>query len=219
MFRVRYLVPGFGVAAAFRCGKLPDHQFPKDEIPGIFAGEIARITGIEVHSDEARISWRALEDSPCEDSSRIREFFINGSALWWAYKPSLHIPGERWRIHISQTSHEISAVLQRIRLFRFGYLTVKDRLVRWGLVLHIGEKIREFKKGYPKRQDEWRHFLTVLDVCEEDIQVMSDFVDKMPRLNPVNDLIPIRVLEVITVFRILFRLSLRTFELAYAESL
>jgi hypothetical protein len=219
MFTVMHHVPGVGVAAAFRCGKLPDHQFSKDEIPGIFAEEMARITGIKVSHYETRILWDELADEYCKGRSGLRGFFLDGESLDWAYRPSSHIPGERWRIHISQTSHEISAVLQRIRIFRFGYLTVEDRLVRWGLVLHIGEKIREFKKGYTKRQDEWRHFLTVLDVCEEDIQVMSDFVDKMPRLNPVSDLIPIRVLEVITVFRILFRLSLRTFELAYAESL
>jgi hypothetical protein len=39
----------------------------------------------------------------------------------------------------------------------------------------------------------------------------------MPQLDPIHDLIPIRVLEVMSVFRVMFRLSLHQFELAYDD--
>jgi hypothetical protein len=44
---------------------------------------------------------------------------------------------------------------------------------------------------------------------------MLNFAAGMHLLDPVNDLIPIRVLGVITVFRVLFRLTLKQFELAH----
>jgi hypothetical protein len=46
---------------------------------------------------------------------------------------------------------------------------------------------------------------------------MFDFTSRMHALNPVHDLIPMRVLEVISVFRTMFRISLRRFERAGYE--
>jgi hypothetical protein len=219
MMSVRHYVPGFGVGAAFRCGRLPNQQFSKEEIPSLFVKEIGRITGISVAPEETRILWDDLVDEYDKKHGGLREFFLDGGKLGWVYAPRLHVPGQRWRIHLSQTSHEISAALQRIRRFECGYLIIEERLVRWGLVWHLGHRVQNFQAEYASRPAEWRRVLLVLDVHEDEILAMKEFISKMHLLNPVHDLIPIRVLEVLTVFRVLFRLSLQEFEMEYNASM
>jgi hypothetical protein len=218
MLSIVHLVPGRGVGTTFRCGKLPAEAFRTEDIPRILADEVARITGIRVAPDEARITWNICDDKKWDDYTNPRDYFLDGKCLGWKYKPKTRIPGERWRIHISQTSHEISAACQRMQLFEEGYITVEERLVRWGLALYIAEKIEKFRREYRGRPREWNRILKILDVCEADMQNMTEFVDRMPSLNPISDPIPIRVCEVLTVFRVLFRLSLKLFELAYNAS-
>jgi hypothetical protein len=103
-------------------------------------------------------------------------------------------------------------------MFSDGYLTLEDRIVRWGIVNWFGFKIQEFQREYAKKPEEWARVLEILDVTNEDIQTVEEFITKMPSLHPARDLIPIRVLETITVFRVMFRLSLRQFELAYGSA-
>jgi hypothetical protein len=186
-----------------------------DEVPGLFTEEIARITGILVAPDEVEILWNSRAAKHVEDYATLRDYFLDDGMLGWKYVPKARIPGERWRISITQTSHEISAVFQRIKMFREGYLTVEDRLTRWGIVMYTASKIQTFKCDYSARPEEWQHILLILEICEKDLEVVEEFTGRMDTLDPVQDLIPIRVLEVITVFRVLFRLPTEEFELAY----
>jgi hypothetical protein len=103
-------------------------------------------------------------------------------------------------------------------MFSDGYLTLEDRIVRWAIVKWIGFKMQEFQQGYAKQPEGWARVLEILDVTNEDIQSVDEFIMNMPYLHPARDLIPIRVLETITVFRVMFRLSLRQFELAYGSA-
>jgi hypothetical protein len=112
--------------AAFRCGKLPDRPFYVDAIPSISVGEVARITGVKFTSpppDKARILRNVRRTKHLEDYTNPREYFLDNGLLGWNYMPKTRIPGERWRLHKSQASYEISAVLQRIKMFQEGYLT------------------------------------------------------------------------------------------------
>jgi hypothetical protein len=213
IFSVLYYIPQYGFGP-FRCGKLPDTSFTKEEIPHILSEELGRMTGIKVYPEEARIVWDVRVHQRLEDYSDPREYFLADGRLGWVYEPKTRVPGECWRFHRSQTSHEISAVFQRIQMYKEGYLTVEERLVRWGLAMHISSKIQKFKHEHSKHSEKWDRLLSVLDTREEDIEAMTDFTTKMHLLDPIRDLIPIRVLEVITVFRVLFRLSLKHFELA-----
>jgi hypothetical protein len=201
----------------FRCGKLPETRFCKEDVPRVVAEELGRITGIKILPGEERISWDIGDDVYIADYPEPREFFLDDGLISWTYTPRSRIPGERWRIHRSQACHEISAVLQRAKMYKEGYLTVEERLTRWGLVMWNSTKIKEFMDDYSDRPDEWRRILLVLDVCNEDVMTMAEFTSGMKHLNPVSDLIPMKVLEVITVFRVLFRLSLQQFEKAYDE--
>jgi hypothetical protein len=188
-----------------------------DEVPILFAKEIARITGILVTPEETDIRWNLRTEKHCSDYASPRDYFLDGGVLSWDYAPKSRIPGQRWRIHISQTSHEISSVFQRVELFQEGYLTVEERLRRWGIVMHVASKITQFKCNYSGRLEEWQRVLFLLEIHDQNVQLMEEFTSQMRLLNPVHDLIPIRVLEVITVFRVLFRSSLRQFELEYAD--
>jgi hypothetical protein len=203
----------------FRCGKLPEAAFTKEEVPHLFAKEVARVTGINVPADETEISWDHRLHKPYDEYADSREYFMNDGFLGWDYLPKTRIPGRRWRWNPSWFSHEVSAACIRIRLFEKGFLTVEERLTRWGIVLWISTKIQEFQNGYSDRPEEWARILNVLDVREEDIRIALEFTRGMHLLNPISDLIPIRVLEVVTVFRVLFRLSLQLFEQAYNASM
>jgi hypothetical protein len=132
----------------------------------------------------------------------------------WNATPYLDIPdGKRWRMPRPRVSHEISAVFQRFKMYKEGYLTVEERLTRWGLVMWTFIKIQEFMNDYSNRSDEWKRILLVLDVSEEDVMIMVEFTNRVHRLHSINYPIPIRVLEVIAVFR----LSLRHFKLTYTS--
>jgi hypothetical protein len=146
------------------------------------------------------------------------EYFCDDDFLGLRYSPKTRFPGKRWKWDPLWMSHEISAACQRIRTFKEGHLTIEERLTRWTLVMHISTKIKEFQSGYLDRPGEWSRVLLVLDVREEDIRTTTEFSNEMYHLNPIHDLIPIRVLEVITVFRVMFRVSLQEFELAYRAS-
>jgi hypothetical protein len=213
---VRFLITdqGFG---ALRCGKIPGESFTQDEIPRMFEKELSRVTGIEVSQEDTYMSWNVDPEKSCGDYASTREFFLDDGTIGFRYAPKMRIPGERWRMHKSLTSNEISAVIKRIKLYGEGFFAAEERLVRWGLVMHISNKIQEFKREYVNRADEWARILTVLDVREEHIQTMADFTAKMHLMDPVHDPIPLRVLEVVTVFRILFRTSLHQFESAYND--
>jgi hypothetical protein len=167
--------------------------------------------------EEAKVTWDMRLKKPYDRYPSLREYFINDGLLGWNYLPKSRMPGERWRWNPAWISHEISTVFQHIIRTGSGFLGIEERLIRWGLVMHISSKIQEFRNGYLKHSEQWDRVLLVLDIREEDIRVMEEFVSKMPSLNPIRDLIPIRVLEVITVFRVMFRLSLRKFELAYDD--
>jgi hypothetical protein len=179
---------------------------------------MARITGIKVPEGEEDIAWSIRARQRLEDYASPREYFLDNGLMGWHYVPKAPIPGKRWRMLDSQASHEISAVIQRIQMFKEGYLTVEERLTRWGLTMYIATKIKEFQSSYLDRPGEWSRVLLVLDVREEDIRTTTEFSNEMHHLNPIYDLIPIRVLEVITVFRVMFRVSLQEFELAYRAS-
>jgi hypothetical protein len=113
-----------------------------------------------------------------------------------------------------RASHEVSSVFHRIKLFTDGFLTVRERLTRWGMVVQIAERIKELRDSHLDRPKEWSHILNVLDVRKTDLQTTFEFTNQMHLLNPVRDAIPIKVLEVATVFRIMFKLSFQQFELA-----
>jgi hypothetical protein len=208
-----HFVPSEGMMALIRCGATPT-TITEEEIPDYCVKLISRVTGIKISVEEMAIEWAWLPKKHYKNYKGPGECFQAGGVLAWKYVPKMCIPGGRWRLHVTQPSHEVSAAFQRIRVNRRGFLTVRERLTRWGLVLHIGSRIREFLNSYSGRQDEWHHVLQILDVREEDIHTMLAFTSTMRLLNPVDDSIPIRVLEVMTVFRVLFRLSLKHFELA-----
>jgi hypothetical protein len=217
MLSILYYVHDCGLIAS-RYGKLPDLPFTKDDIPYLSVEQVARATGIELSQDETAILWDVCTDKEFEEYDGPREYFLDDGLLGWEYAPRTRLPGQRWRMPINQASHEISAALQRVGMFFEGYLTVKDRLVRWGLVKWFGFKIQEFQQGYDKQPEEWARVLEILDITNEDIQTVEEFITTMPSLHPAHDLIPIRVLETIAVFRIMLRLSLRQFELAYGSA-
>jgi hypothetical protein len=216
MMSIVYYIPGCGFGA-FRCCALPNVPFAKEEIPLILSKELGRITGINVPTDEMYISWNIRVNKPCDNYTGPREYFLDDGLLGWDYAPSTRIPGKRWRL--PQVSHEVSAAIQRIKLYKEGYITIEERLTRWGLVMYISTKIQEFQNTYSNRPEEWKHTLHVLDICEEDIKITTNFANGMHLLNPIHDLIPIRVLEVVTVFRVMFRLSLQKFEFACNASM
>jgi hypothetical protein len=197
---------------------LPDSQLSKDKVVHWVSAEMARITGIKVPEEEEEIEWSISPHQSLKDYAGPHEYFLDDGLMGWHYVPKIRLPGERWRIDSSQASHEISAVIQRIQMFKEGYLTVEERLTRWGLTMYIATKIKEFQSSYLDRPGEWSRVLLVLDVREEDIRTTTEFSNEMHHLNPIYDLIPIRVLEVITVFRVMFRVSLQEFELAYRAS-
>jgi hypothetical protein len=213
MLSVSYYIVNQGVGA-FRCGKLPKESFSKDDITRMAGEEMGRITGIKFILGEEFMSWDIGDDVFIDDYPEPREFFLNNGLIGWDYMPKTRMPGERWRMHRSQVSHEVSAVFQRFKMYKEGYLIVEERLTRWGLVMWISTKIQEFANDYSDRPDEWKRILLVLDVREDDIRTMIDFTSRMKHLDPISDLIPIRVLEVITVFRVLFRLSLQNLSLS-----
>jgi hypothetical protein len=217
MFGVLYHVPSGGFNT-FRYGKLPDAPFDTEDIPHIFSKEFARVMGIGVPANETRISWGVRADKPLDDYASPREYFLDNGLLGWKYLPKTRLPGERWRWDPSWQSHEVCATCKRINFYGEGFLSVEARLARWGLVMYIATKIQELQCEYSDRPEEWARILRVIDVRNEDIQITLEFTRGMHLLNPINDLIPIRVLEVVTVFRVLFRLSLQQFELAYNAS-
>jgi hypothetical protein len=202
---------GYG---GLRYGKLPDRLFSKEEVPGIVSKAFSRVTGIKISADEIDISWNINPDKKCEEYASPREYFLDNNFLGLEYDPKTRRPGERWRSNPAPLTIEINAVLIYISRIA-GPLTVEDRLARWGLVMHIASRVCAFQSEYKGRPEEWRRVLGILDVCEEDVQTMIEFTDSMHLLDPISDLIPIKVLEVITVFRVLFKLSLHEFELAY----
>jgi hypothetical protein len=218
MFGLPYHVfsGGFGT---FRCGKLPDVSFATENIPPIIFQEFARVTGIEVPADETEISWDVCVEKLYEEYASPREYFLDNGFLGWDYLPKTRMPGERWRWDPAWQSNEVSATCKRMNFYGEGFLSVEARLTRWGIVLWISTKIQEFQNGYSDRPEEWARILNVLDVREEDIRIALEFTRGMHLLNPISDLIPIRVLEVVTVFRVLFRLSLQLFEQAYNASM
>jgi hypothetical protein len=202
---------GYGV---FRFGKLPDRLFSKEEIPGIISKELFHVTGIRIPADEIDISWNIHLDKECGKYDSSREYFQDDGYLGVEYVPKARRPGERWRLNPTKPAIEINAVLAYIQKLA-GYLTVEDRLTRWGIVLHVASRVQAFQREYVGRPEEWNRILGILDICEQDLQTMVEFTDSMHFLDPISDLIPLKVLEVITVFRIFFKLSLHEFELAY----
>jgi hypothetical protein len=69
---------------------------------------------------------------------------------WVAPCPPTHIPGGTLEIPDGHPSHEISAVVvYRIKMFPEGYLTIEERLTRWGLLRWVGTKIRQFHTTMP----------------------------------------------------------------------
>jgi hypothetical protein len=217
MFGMLYHVSSEGFAP-FRYGKLPDMPFATEDIPHIFAKEFARVMGIGVSVDETEIVWDVCINQPYESHASPREYFLDNGLLGWKYRPKTRLPGESWRWGPSWQSHEVCAACKRMKFYGDGFLSVEARLARWGLVMYIATKIQEFQCEYSDRPEEWARILRVIDVRNEDIQITLEFTRGMHLLNPINDLIPIRVLEVVTVFRVLFRLSLQQFELAYSDS-
>jgi hypothetical protein len=214
MFSILYGRPGQGAAFAFRFGKIPDKSFRKSELPSICSEELARITGIKIPEKDVRLFWDVQPHMRCENYPDIRDYFLDNGVLACTYKPRTRIPGACWRIYMPRASHEVSSVFHRIKLFSDGFLTVRERLTRWGMVMQIAERIKELQDSYLDRPKEWSHILNVLDVRKADLRATFEFTNQMHLLNPVHDAIPIKVLEVATVFRIMFKLSLQQFELA-----
>jgi hypothetical protein len=177
MFSIRFLVPGQGVGT-LRCGTLPDEPFAQGEIPRLFEKELSRITGIEAPMDETYISWEVRADRHCSDYKSPREYFLDNGLLGFRYVPKTRIPGERWRMHKSLTSNEISAVLRRIKFYGENFFAAEERLVRWGLVMHISSKLREFHNSYLGCSEKWKHILHVLDACEENIKITTNLPAK-----------------------------------------
>jgi hypothetical protein len=140
MLSIFHPSPGneFGV---FRFGKLPDVQFDKGSILDLFTKEISCATGIRFPKEETAVLWNMYNGRELDEYEGCREYFLDGGILGWDYVPQRRIPGERWRFPMSYASHEISAVLLRIKMFREGFLTIEERLTRWGLVRWIGIKI------------------------------------------------------------------------------
>jgi hypothetical protein len=207
-------MPGHGVAFAFRFGKIPDKPFSKSEITNIFSDELARISGIRIPEKDVQLFWDVKPHMKCEDYPEIRDYFLDNGLLRCTYKPRTRIPGACWRVYMPRASHEVSSVFRRLHLFPEGFLIVSERLARWGMVMQISGKIKELQDSYLSRPKEWSRILDILDVRKTDLRATFEFTNQMHLLNPVCDAIPIRVLEVATVFRIMFRLSLRQFELA-----
>jgi hypothetical protein len=207
-------MPGHGVAFAFRFGKIPDKSFSKSELPSICSEELARITGIKIPEKDIQLSWNVRTNMKCEDYAEVRDYFLDDGVLGCTYKPRTRIPGACWKIYSPRASHEVSSVFHRIHLFPEGYLIARERLTRWGMVMQIAERIKELQDSYLDRPKEWSHILNVLDVRKADLRATFEFTNQMHLLNPVHDAIPIKVLEVATVFRIMFKLSLQQFELA-----
>jgi hypothetical protein len=216
IYSILHFIPNNGYGG-FRCGRIPDEPLTKENVLQLFNQELEQISGIFIPLDETKTSWDVEVPTHVEDYTSIREYFLDGNILGWDYVPKRCIPGQRWRLDTSWTSHEVSSVCQKIKMFSDGYLTLEDRIVRWGIVNWFGFKIQEFQREYAKKPEEWARVLEILDVTNEDIQTVEEFITKMPSLHPARDLIPIRVLETITVFRVMFRLSLRQFELAYGS--
>lgn len=214
MFSILYGRPGHGVAFAFRFGKLPDRSFGKSELPRICSEELARITGILISEKDIKLFWDVKPQMRCEDYPEVRDYFLDNGLLRCAYKPRTRIPGACWRICAPRASHEISSAFCRIKLFSDGFLTAGERLTRWGMVMQIAERIKELQDSHLDRPKEWSHILNLLDVHKTDVRATFEFTNQMHLLNPVLDAIPIRVLEVSTVFRVMFRLSLQPFKLA-----
>jgi hypothetical protein len=217
MFSILYYVHprGFG---RVKCNKLPEESFSKDEVPTMFGKELGRITGILLAPEEIAIHQDVGPNRHYEDYAEPRKYFLENGRLAGGCKPKTRVPGQRWRIDVSSFSNDISAAFQRITMFREGYLTVEERLTRWGLVMSNAERIQDFRRSYSNRPEEWVRVLRVIDVREEDVQAIIEFAATMPQLDPIYGLIPIRVLEVMAVFRVMFRLSLHQFELAYDDS-
>jgi hypothetical protein len=202
-----------------QCGKLPEESFGKDEVPIMFGKELGRITGIFIELEETRIRWNVKSNKNYDDYADPRDFFLSGGWLGGGgCSPKTRVPGQRWRMDVLSFSNDISAAFQRITMFQEGYLTVEERLTRWGLVMSNAERIQDFRRSYSNRPEEWVRVLRVIDVREEDVQAIIEFAATMPQLDPIYGLIPIRVLEVMAVFRVMFRLSLHQFELAYDDS-
>jgi hypothetical protein len=217
MYSILHFIPSHGYGT-FRCGKIPDEPLTKDNVLQLFSKKLEQISGIAIPLIETETSWRVKPTKRLEDYISVREYFLDGGLLGWRFVPKRRIPGERWRLHSSWTSHEVSAVCLRVKMFSDGYISLEDRIVRWGIVNWLGLKMQEFQREYTKKPEEWARVLEILDVTSEDIQSVDEFIMNMPSLHPARDLIPIRVLETITVFRVMFRLSLRQFELAYGSA-
>jgi hypothetical protein len=216
IFSITYYVHpnGFGTV---QCGKLPEESFGKDEIPKMFDEELGRITGILITPEETKIRRDVGPNRHYEDYAEPRKYFLDNGWLGGGCRPKTRVPGQRWRIDVSSFSNDISAAFQRIAISQDGQLTVEDRITRWGLIMFNATRIQDFRRSYLDRPQEWERVLRVIDVREEDIQAMCEFAATMPQLDPIHDLIPIRVLEVMSVFRVMFRLSLHQFELAYDD--
>jgi hypothetical protein len=216
IYNILHFIPKHGYGG-FRCGRIPEEPLTKDNVLQLFNQELEQISGIAIPLDETKTLWDVEAPTRVEDYTSVREYFLDGNILGWKYAPKKRIPGQRWRLRSSWTSHEMSSVCQKIKMFSDGCLTLEDRIVRWAIVKWIGFNMQEFQQGYAKKPEEWARLLEILDVTNEDIQTVEEFITKMPSLHPARDLIPIRVLETITVFRVMFRLSLRQFELAYGS--
>jgi hypothetical protein len=180
--------------------------------------ELGCNTGIFITPEETEISWKVGANGHYEDYAEPRKYLLDNGELRGDYKPKARVPGQRWRFNVTSLFSNESDAFQCITMFREGYITVEERLTIWGLVMSNAERIQTFRRSYSNRPEEWRRVLCILNVREDGIQAIYEFAETMSRLDPVYELIPIRVLEIMTVFRVMFRLSLSQFELARDDS-
>jgi hypothetical protein len=129
-------------------------------------------------------------DRECENYATPKEYFLDGGVMAWRYVPKTRRSEERWRAKSTHPSYEISAVLLRRKMLQESYLTIEERLTRWGIVMHTVPIIEKFQHEYADRSEEWTRILLVLDVCEKDIQTALDFTNGMHLLDLVDELIP-----------------------------